>query len=267
MKCFFSMLMILPLALWSLASVRSSNDNITGQKTDQIPLTGQSIKSALPSMTEYDYVDSSPVQKPGDSIENNHNEEFSLRQYITPEDPAILALADYVSGSKDAYKMAVQWIYVTDEKLYQAPDIWLTPHEFLTDTPHYLSNPLQGEAVSDCEEKANTLASLIRAEGVRPEEVRVVLGEVIFSEIKTGHAWVELLINGNWLALDPCWGPYWDDKAGNLVSRQGVSFDYYASHTYPVLQVWTYYNDIYYLDPRDGSGNAPASWYARIPVI
>jgi glycosyltransferase involved in cell wall biosynthesis len=45
-----------------------------------------------------------------------------------------------------------------------------------------------------------------------------------------------------------------------LVRREAVPFEYYASHAYPVLQTWVYYNDIYYLDPRDGSGNAPDSW-------
>jgi hypothetical protein len=156
--------------------------------------------------------------------------------------------------------MAVQWTYVSDQKLNRVADKWLTPHEFLTGTPDDSNNPLQGKIVSDCEEKANTLVSLMRAEGVRPEEVRVALGEVTFNDIKTGHAWVELLTHGLWLSLDPCWGPYWDDKAGKLVRREGVPFDYYSSHTYPVIQVWIYYNDIYYLDPRDSSGDASASW-------
>jgi hypothetical protein len=261
MKWLFSMLVILPLALWPVASVRSYTDNITGQDAEQITLVGHSITSGLTSAPESSRVDSSPILNFGDSVESNPGEEFSLRQYITPEDQAIIALADKISESKDVYKMAVQWTYVSDEKLNQATDKWLSPREFLADTPHYSSNPLQGDAVSDCEEKANTLVSLIRAKGVRPEEVRVVLGEVTFNDIKTGHAWVELLTNGHWLALDPCWGPYWDDKAGNLVRREGVPFDYYAGHTYPVLQVWTYYNDIYYLDPRAGSGYAPNSWF------
>jgi len=136
----------------------------------------------------------------------------------------------------------------------------------LTNTPHYSSNPLKGEKVSDCEEQGNTLASLIRAAGIRPEEVRVALGEVMFNDTETGHAWVELFANGHWVALDPSSGPYWDDEAGKQVRRRGVPFDYYASHIYPVLQVRAYYNDIYYLDPRDGSGNAPVSWLKAAPA-
>ncbi len=92
-----------------------------------------------------------------------------------------------------------------------------------------------------------------------------MLGKVSFGDEAKGHAWVELLTDGHWLALDPTDGPYWDDKAERLVRKQGVSFNYYASHTYPVPQVSAYYNDIYYLDPGDGSGNAPASWYKVTP--
>ena|SRR4030067_1192449 len=96
-----------------------------------------------------------------------------------------------------------------------------------------------------------------------PEEVMVVLGEVNFGVGESGHAWVELLTQGHWLALDPCWGNYWDDKTNRLIYRQGVPFDYYSGHTYPVLQIWAYYNDIYYLDPKIGAGNAPVTWRSR----
>ena len=155
---------------------------------------------------------------------------------------------------------------MSEQELNHAADKWLTPKEFLTNTPHYPSNPVKGEEVSDCEEQAHALVSLIRAEGIPPEEVRVALGEIKLGDVEMGHAWVELLSNGRWVALDPSCGPYWDDKAGKLVHRRGVPFDCYASHSYPVLQVWAYYNDIYYLDPRDGSGNAPASWRKAAPA-
>ncbi len=261
MKWLVSILVMLTLALWPEASVLSDNDDITGQGANQLALVEHSITSGLICTPESSRDYSSPSLKIEDSDEINPGKKLLLQQYITPKDSVIIALADKISESKDAYKMAVQWTYISDEKLNQAADKWLTPHEYLTSTPYYLSNPLQGEIVSDCEEKANTLVSLIRAKGVRPEEVRVVLGEVYFSDVKTGHAWVELFTDGHWLALDPCWGPYWDDKAEKLVNRRVVPFDYYADHNYPVLQVWTYYNDTYYLDPRDSSGNAPVSWH------
>ena len=130
----------------------------------------------------------------------------------------------------------------------------------MANTPHYPGNPLKGEVVSDCEEQAHALVSLIRAKGIQPEDIRAALGKIELGNTETGHAWVELLTNGHWMVLDPNWGPYWDDEAEELVCRQGVPFDYYASHTYPILQVWAYYNDTYYLDPIDSSGHAPASW-------
>ena len=209
--------------------------------------------------------DSHPILKIVSYVTNNPGREFPVQLYVTPEDEVVKALAAQINGAEDAYKLAVEWIYVSEQKLNHVAEKWLTPDEFLTNTPHYQNNPLIGKAVSDCEEQANTLVSLIRAEGIPAEEVRVVLGKVSFGDEAKGHAWVELLTDGYWLALDPTDGPYWDDKAEKLVRKQGVSFNYYASHTYPVPQVDAYYNDIYYLDPGDGSGNAPASWRKAAP--
>lgn len=70
---------------------------------------------------------------------------------------------------------------------------------------------------------------------------------------------MELRQNEEWLPLETTSGPYWDDDEGKLVTRRGKPFSYYATHSYDVIEVWGYYNDIYYLDPRTGSGNAPAS--------
>jgi hypothetical protein len=196
----------------------------------------------------------------GDSVRENPVRELTLQQYITPGDRAVKALAGEVDGLKEAYNAAGKWVYISDEDLNRTDDRWFTPHEFLVDSPYYPANPLQGKVAGDCEEKANTLVSLLRAEGVQPEDVRVVLGEVTFSSVKMGHAWVEILHSGQWLALDPSWGPYWNAKSGKLVDRKAVSFDYYAEHTYPVVQVWVYYNDVYYLDARNNSGDFPDAW-------
>jgi len=266
MQRLFPLLVILLLALCFMAYAQRGNGDITGQDTVQLALVGPSITSGVTSAQEPARRYNSGIPKVKDYVESNPNKEFPFRLYVTPEDQAIKALAAQISGPRDAYEIAVQWIYVSEQKLNHAADKWLTPHEFLANTPHYPSNPLQGEEVSDCEEQANTLVSLIRADGIQPEEVRVALGEVTFNDVETGHAWVELLTNGQWVALDPSWGPYWEGKARKLIWRRGIPFDYYASHTYPVHQVWAYYSDIYYLDQRDGSGNAPASWYKAAPT-
>jgi len=266
MKWLLPLLVVLILAPWSIACTQICNDDITGQDAAQVALVGPSITSGLTSAQESSRYYNPPIPEIRCPVESNHGEEFPFRLYVTPEDQAIEALAAQINGPRDAYEVAVQWTYVSEQKLNHVADKWLTPHEFLTETPHYPSNPVKGQEVSDCEEQAHALVSLIRAEGIRPEEVRVALGEVTFNDVETGHAWVELLTNGHWVALDPSWGPYWDGKAGKLIRRRGIPFDYYASHTYPVLQVWAYYNDIYYLDPRDGSGNAPASWRKADPA-
>lgn len=251
---------------WFLAYAWNCNSGITGQEAVQIVLVGNSVASGLTNARELSRSYSYPIPTIKDYVESNAGEEFPFRLYVAPQDPAIEALAAQINGARDAYKVAVQWTYVSEQKLNHVADKWLTPKEFLTNTTHYPSNPVKGEEASDCEEQTHALVSLIRAEGIPPEEVRVVLGEIELGDVETGHAWVELLTNGYWLALDPSCGPYWDDKAGKLVHRRGVPFDYYASHSYPVLRVWTYYNDIYYLDPRDGSGNAPASWRKAAPA-
>ena len=259
-KLLLPLLIILILAPWPIAYDQNHRGDISGQDVTHIGFVEPSITSGLTDTQEPSYHNDSSIPDIRDYAESESYEEFPFQLYITPEDQAIEALAAQINGAVDAYKVAVQWIYVSDQKLNHTVDKYLTPLQFLTNTPLYRSNPLKGEEVSDCEEQAHTLVSLIRAEGIQPAEIRVALGEVKFGDVETGHAWVELLTNGHWIALDPSWGPYWDDKAEKLIHRQGVPFDYYASHTYPVLQVWAYYNDTYYLDPRDGSGNAPDSW-------
>jgi len=265
-KRIFPLIATLLLLPWPVAHAQSINDDMTEQDAALVALVEPSEASDLTSAQEPSNYYSNPIPKTRDYIESNPDEEFPFQSYVTPEDEAIEALAAQIKTARDAYKLAVRWTYVSDQNLNHVTDKWLKPHEFLTNTPHYLSNQLKGNEVSDCEEQANTLVSLIRAEGIRPEEVRVALGEIRIGDAEIGHAWVELLTNEHWVVLDPSSGPYWDDKAGKVIHRRGVPFDYYASHTYPVLEAWVYYNDIYYLDPRDGSGNAPTSWRKAAPA-
>lgn len=180
--------------------------------------------------------------------------------FVTPDDAEVQALAARVDGAREAYAEAVQWTWVSDLTLHGQTERWLMPGGFLADTPDDPDNPRPGFVVSDCEEQANTLVSVLRAEGIAPDAVRVVLGRVNFGGQEGGHAWVEIMHQGEWLPLEATSGPYWDDDEWQLVPRAGNPFDYFAERDYPVVQVWAYYNDIYYLDPRSGEGNAPASW-------
>ncbi len=148
------------------------------------------ITSHLSNMQRPASYDSHPMLKIVSYAPNNTGHQFPVQLYVTPEDEVVKALAAQVNGAEDAYKLAVEWIYVSEQRLNHATEKWLTPDEFLANTPYYPNNPLIGETVSDCEEQANTLVSLIRAGGIAAEEVRVFLGKVNCADDATGHAWV-----------------------------------------------------------------------------
>jgi len=135
------------------------------------------------------------------------------QDYVTPFDSAVRHLSDGVNGKIAAYRAAVGWVWVSDATLNGVDEKWLVPHVFLVDTPNYDTNPAKPREASDCEEQANTLVSLLRAEGVEAEDVRVVLGLVNFGGDEGGHAWVEVYENDKWLALEATSGPYYDDDS------------------------------------------------------
>jgi len=170
------------------------------------------------------------------------------QQFVTPHDPKIQDIANNISNIQDAYELAVRWTWVSDPLLHNKPEKWLLPHQFLVETPEYPTNPLPGNIVSDCSEQANTLVSILRAMGVPPENVRVVLGRVNFSGTTGGHAWVEIKEEGKWMVLDPTCGPYYDEETHSLMMRNGLNFYYWKYHPYPVEEIWAYYNDVYYTD-------------------
>ncbi len=194
----------------------------------------------------------------------NHNATHDLpyQDYITPSDPAITQLSNLVNGKVEAYRAAVSWVWVSDATLHGEEEKWLTPHVFLQDTPGYQTNPAKPRQASDCEEQANTLVSLLRAEGVSAENVRVVLGEVDFGMEAGGHAWVEVYENGEWLALEATSGPYFDDNSQIMNERKGMSYTYYETRAYPSVEIWFYYNDVYYSDFIHDEENAPGHWFS-----
>jgi transglutaminase-like putative cysteine protease len=184
----------------------------------------------------------------------------AFQTYITPDDDVIQQIASQISCIEDAYLVATQWVYVSDYKLNGTDDQWSSPDEFLTASPSLINNPVPGMVAGDCEEQANTLATIIRAAGIPPEEVRVALGVLDNDSMKRGHVWVEVYIYDKWLILDPCSGPYWDDSTGILVQRKGLPFDYYLTHQYPVQQVTVYYNDVFCYECGKSSDNLPVHW-------
>ena len=180
--------------------------------------------------------------------------------YVTPADPAVQSLSRQIRSPAEAYAAAVKWTWVSDQTLNHEAEKWLKPYEFLSDTPKYNSNPAKGRIASDCSEQANTLASLLRAEGIAPENVRVVLGTVDFDGSIGGHAWVEVYDGGDWVPLEATSGPYYDDANRELVESGGLPYGYFKFFPYPVLEKWVYYNDQYFFDIETKKGNPPSSW-------
>ena len=180
--------------------------------------------------------------------------------YVTPNDSAVQALAAGTTSNQQAYSTAVQWVWVSDQTLNGVSEKWLMPHEFLENTSTYPTNPVRPKVASDCESQTYTLVSLLRAIGVSAQNVRVVVGKVNFSGEVGGHAWVEINEGSGWFALEATSGPYWDDDEGRLYESSGYPYTYFKTHSFPSIEIWGYFNDLYYYNPSTGQGNAPASW-------
>ena len=170
------------------------------------------------------------------------------QQFVTPD-----AVKDEVTGltKEQIYEKTKSFVWVSDPVLHNSREKWLSPADFLVDTPAMDTNPVKGAIVSDCSEQANTLVSMLRASGVPAEDVRVVLGKVNFGGEVGGHAWVELKEDGKWQVLEATSGPFYDEERGEKVNRNGVSYDYWKYHEYPAVEVWTYYNDKYFTDEKE----------------
>jgi len=183
--------------------------------------------------------------------------------YVTPEVASVQDFTGLFSSLEEIYLAAAyKWVWVSEETLNNQEEKWLTPDEFLTETPDFSTNPVSGKNVSDCSEQANTLASSLRASGVAATDVRVVLGTVNFEGSIGGHAWVELKQGDNWLILDPTSGSYYDDETGQFIEALPFPFDYFLYHEFPVVERWYFYNDQYFEDLTTGLGNAPSNWSA-----
>jgi len=187
----------------------------------------------------------------------------NYQKYVTPNNQDV---QDYINQNniatiQDAYNSAVDWVYVSDSYLHEVSEKWLYPYQFISETPSYVNNPVPGTMVSDCESHAYTLVSLIEAIGISKQNVRVVIGYVNFSGETSGHAWVQVYLDNEWVELEATSGPYWDESEEKLVSLNGIPFNYFKNHPYPVEEYWAFFNDIYYYNPDGASSiNLPVHW-------
>ncbi|MFY1113255.1 MAG: transglutaminase-like domain-containing protein [Methanosarcinaceae archaeon] len=200
-----------------------------------------------------------------DRNQNFQQEDGAYYQaYVTPDVDAVKNYLEEndLDDKYEIYEAALSWTWVSDEALHGAEEKWLTPAEFLEDTPDYAENPVSGEPVSDCEEQAHALASLLIASGEYNENsVRVAIGEVNFGEASGGHAWVEVYEDSAWFPLDATGGPYYDEESSEVLSDVSeIDYEEYRNSSYPVVEVWYYYNNEYFVDLGTQSGDAPISW-------
>ncbi len=191
--------------------------------------------------------------------------DYNFQMYVTPGNGTVLEyLEDNDLDNKyDIYGAALSWVWVSDSLLNGQEEAWLYPAKFLRETPDYSSNPVSGTIVSDCEEQANTLASLFIASGeYNASSMRVAIGYVNFDGITGGHAWVEVYEDGEWFPLDATMGPYYDEDEDEVVAGDEDSTDYYqfTTESYPVMELWYYYNNDYFVDVISHTGNAPDNW-------
>lgn len=183
----------------------------------------------------------------------------NYQSYITPNDQTVGKIAQKFNGSEAIYNYgANNWVWVSDPALYGQTENWVYPNYFLTQTPSLPSNPVPNHIAGDCEDQANALTSAIRIDGLSADNVRTVLGLVNFNGNIGGHAWVEVYQDNQWIPLDATSGPYYNN--GQFVQAQALSYDYFATHEFPVVERWFYYNDQYFTDVAAGTGNAPAHW-------
>lgn len=188
--------------------------------------------------------------------------------YVTPNDPAVQEIAEGKSYEA-IYQEAVSWVWVEDKVLHGVDEKWLSPNYFLTKSAGLSSNPVKGSIASDCESQAYTLVSALRATGMAAENVRVVTGKVDFGGSIGGHAWVEVFdaSTNSWFELEPTSGNYYDSSSGTYYKSSGLPYTFFKTYRYPVVQIWTYFNDKYFWDNSRQEGNIAENWLTTETVI
>lgn len=111
-----------------------------------------------------------------------------LTEFVTPYADLIEQLVSGLQGSTKGETIWNCWDWECRNIKYRSElfDVWLTPSEAII------------RGYDDCEEKAFTVCSLLRACGLSPDEVFVALGN--WSGI--GHAWCAIFENGKYWVLE-----------------------------------------------------------------
>jgi len=112
--------------------------------------------------------------------------------FVTPNNEKIKSFVNQIDTDDpvNIYRFVRDEIkYLEDYLTYDYRfEYWQFPEETLT------------LKTGDCEDQAILLCTLFRAKGYTPEEVKIAFG---LTTANTGHAWVELFYQGDWIVFDP----------------------------------------------------------------
>ncbi len=253
-----------PQSPQDMQNTRSQGEMITAPSN----MPSQNVRMESVPKMQQEMTDREELRK---SLQDDTYTEMDVSEFQKYVTPYADAVQDYIEDEDlddedEIYETAVSWIWVSDSILNGQQEEWLTPTEFLEETPYYDSNPVPGEIVSDCEDQANTFASLLIGSGEFDEsDVRVAVGLVNFDGSSGGHAWVEVYEDNEWFPVDATVGPYYDDDEEKVIypdDYEDIEFDYFLDEDYSIIEVWYYYNNEYSIDVDSGTGDAPDNWGA-----
>lgn len=106
------------------------------------------------------------------------------RALVTPDDPGVINIAKL--KNYDPYKL---YDFVKFKVKYDANDV---SHESAPLVLRYMK--------SNCFGNSALLVSLLRASGMKPDEVHVTVGIIVGDKL---HAWTEVRSGGRWIMMDP----------------------------------------------------------------
>lgn len=119
---------------------------------------------------------------------------------IESEDPTIIALAHELVNDTMSDRENAKAIY----------DYTATSISYNTGKYYFIGNTWDDSALNTlkfkngiCLDYAYLATALLRAAGM---EARVIYGTAGYGDEHGGHAWVEVIVDGQWLTMDPTWG-------------------------------------------------------------
>lgn len=126
---------------------------------------------------------------------------------VQSDDPQIISLAEEVTGGIAGEREKVKAVYE-----YVAKNIAYDVEKYETDNFNWDDSALKVLDLKKgvCQDYAYLAIAMLRAVDI---EARFIEGKAKGSGILPGnHAWVEAMVDGNWLTMDPTWGSgYVDD--------------------------------------------------------